>query len=278
MKLISDYSKAYLFNSSYAAVKIAKNNPTERNVNFATHLLKIKMAKHNEEKNYKYKFLYREMEQIRNNNRLDTAKNILKEVRNIYKGSNYKSANKLRMNRTIDEHMECSRRLDIVREKETLHESLVKSIALKTGNCGELARVAYALCHVRKLSPKLNSYETSDKSFNHAVCQVIVGGKKYIIDPWANLFCEEKHLIEELVNKAKLWENKDKIVLAGAADLQEAYRDPSTLGSAKVTTAQILDLKLTSSTTINGKHNIVTPEFFSQLRKISVEPKKIRLL
>lgn len=276
MKLISDYSKAYLFNSSYAAVKIAKNNTIERNVNFATHLLRIKMVSKNTEKMYKYNVLYREVENLIINNKpkLDIAKDILKEVRDIYKGSSYKSNNKLRMYRTLDDHMECDRRLDIVRNQKTTEEQLVKSIELKTGNCGEMTRIAYALCHDRNLSPRFNLYEISDKSFNHVACQVIVGGKEYIIDPWANIFCEKKHHIKELVRKAKLWGANGKIVISGSFNPSEAYRDYRTIVSAKVTIGHILDLKLTSSKTLNGKHNIVTPEFFSQLRKISVGPKR----
>lgn len=271
MKLIIDYSKAHFPKSSYAAVKIAKNSPTDKNINFATPLLEINMVANNAENKYKYESLYQKDWQLRNNNpTLDFARDILKQVRSIYKGSNCKSSNKLRMNSSLNDRLECQQNINKVQSGGTYYEWLVNSVKLKTGNCGEMAWIAYALSHHGNLSPKLNYYKTPGTNFEHGACQVVVDGKEYIIDPWANLFCEKKDYIQELVNKVKQWEEQGKIVTCTGTpyDIKEAYRDPSTLGSAKVTIDQVSNLELIRSSKMNGEHNIVSPDFFSLLKSI----------
>ncbi|XBS69526.1 hypothetical protein ABK905_24670 [Acerihabitans sp. KWT182] len=136
-----------------------------------------------------------EVKVVKYNGRIRLLELVLKRIHALYKGSPFKSTNKIRSYQNTDDYRETGRRLSVIRDSsKPLEHQLRQSILLGTGNCSEMAYVALALCQKFKLNPLLLVYE-SKQGFTHVVCGVDVNGSRYILDPWANILCEEKKFL-----------------------------------------------------------------------------------
>ncbi len=153
------------------------------------------------------------------NGRIRLLEIVLKKIHNLYKGSQYKSATKIRNYQNSVDYNEMVRRLgevsvgEVREDVELLEDSIKKSIELEAGNSPEMAYIALVLCHNYKLNPHLLDCVTK-RGFGHSVCGVDVDGSMYILDPWANILCEENEFRPKLESKLSKWKSMGKIVVS----------------------------------------------------------------
>lgn len=124
-----------------------------------------------------------------------------------------------------------------------------------------MAFIAYALCHKHGFNPELAYFE-SDGEFSHGACRIKVNNNFYMLDPWANILCEEKKYLSTLRDKMEEWSKAGKYVLCGDSLSIIGYVTGQLPDGVKVLPTEALKLKLVSSNPLAGKNNIVSSEFF----------------
>lgn len=149
--------------------------------------------------------------------KLGLCEDVLVKVRNIFKGGLYKSPNKIRLNRTVDELFASRDKLIKLRNEATSEaEMMYQSINNKIGNCGELANIAYTLLFKSGLNPLYIEFVNfKTEQFDHALCQVTINNIKYFIDPWSNIICRREDYLDTLSNKLISWSSKGKYISMG---------------------------------------------------------------
>lgn len=150
------------------------------------------------------------------NPQLDKAREILDTIKNHFKQSDFRSSSKLNLRRPYDAHVASYKKLLALRDTGLIREKEILKIAEKrAANCGEMARLAYAMCYKHDLKPIQGSwFRNEGKEFDHAVCQIDIDNEKYIMDPWANILCKKEDYIEQIASKLEKWKQKDKYMLA----------------------------------------------------------------
>ncbi|QWA11623.1 hypothetical protein GTU79_02075 [Sodalis ligni] len=190
---------------------------------------------------------------------------VLKKVRDLYKGSQYKSTNKIRNHLSSDVEDERHRRLNVARnETENLDINLIKSIELETGNCGEMAHIALAICQKYKLNPLLIEYDTKE-GFSHTVCGVSVDGSMYILDPWANILSEDNKHRTMLESKLSKWNSVGKLVIKPFNATSTSESSPKGLDGLPVSPGEAQSLVVTGR--FNYTYDIVSNSFIDFIEK-----------
>lgn len=142
---------------------------------------------------------------------LKKADDCLLQTRSYFKGSPNKSANKIRLNRTVQQHQNCLEQLSKNRAIKDKKAFLLAAIQSKTGNCGELAEICYVLsCHAGLNPNFVRLIDVKNKRFDHIFCQIAINGQDYNIDPWANIVCKKEDYNDLLKTKIADWNSKGK--------------------------------------------------------------------
>jgi hypothetical protein len=200
------------------------------------------------------------------NETLKVLENVLKTVRFLYKGSRIKSSNKIKTNRDMY-HIQETLFYEIESQKlfeTSTQKALEYCVTHEFGNCGVMARIAYALCHKLGLKPGLALFR-SDGSFAHEVCRVNVNNEFYMVEAWANYICHENDFLSMLRDKMIKWNLAGKSITNGTPfDFigEEEFEIPK---NALASPDDALKLKLVKSQPIKGEHNIVSADFFTFL-------------
>ncbi|WMI97578.1 transglutaminase-like domain-containing protein [Pseudomonas chlororaphis subsp. aurantiaca] len=216
--------------------------------------------------------------------KLEVAEEIFKRVRRIFKSSKFKSPNKVRMAGGLDAWDNMRIKLNTLREdnKFDTNNMLLLSAKYRVGACGEMAKIAYALCHENGLSPELVEYEdTVRNSFNHAACLVSIEGEDYVIDPWANLFCKRDEHKEKLIDKIRQWRAEGKVVTGHNPGVEGGILILTQKDGLKgftyiISEADISNLVMMRSYKLAGydgdvDSNIVNARFFAELQYLNMQ-------
>ncbi|MGJ7973542.1 hypothetical protein ACK2MR_12085 [Providencia hangzhouensis] len=187
---------------------------------------------------------------------LKKADDCLLQTRSYFKGSPNKSANKIRLNRTVQQHQNCLEQLSKNRAIKDKKAFLLAAIQSKTGNCGELAEICYVLsCHAGLNPNFVRLIDVKNKRFDHVFCQIAINGQDYNIDPWANIVCKKEDYNDLLKTKIADWNSKGKYL---AQDLNWSNigsyletKNSEILGENKITMVDIDNMV----EVYNGKYN-----------------------
>ncbi|MBO2867663.1 hypothetical protein J5H54_22315, partial [Providencia rettgeri] len=187
---------------------------------------------------------------------LKKADDCLLQTRSYFKGSPNKSANKIRLNRTVQQHQNCLEQLSKNRAIKDKKAFLLAAIQSKTGNCGELAAICYVLsCHAGLNPNFVRLIDVKNKRFDHVFCQIAINGQDYNIDPWANIVCKKEDYNDLLKTKIADWNSKGKYL---AQDLNWSNigsyletKNSEILGENKITMVDIDNMV----EVYNGKYN-----------------------
>lgn len=187
---------------------------------------------------------------------LKKADDCLLQTRSYFKGSPNKSANKIRLNRTVQQHQNCLEQLSKNRAIKDKKAFLLAAIQSKTGNCGELAEICYVLsCHAGLNPNFVRLIDVKNKRFDHIFCQIAINGQDYNIDPWANIVCKKEDYNDLLKTKIADWNSKGKYL---AQDLNWSNigsyletKNSEILGENKITMVDIDNMV----EVYNGKYN-----------------------
>ncbi|MEQ4660509.1 hypothetical protein AB7Z36_17070 [Providencia rettgeri] len=187
---------------------------------------------------------------------LKKADDCLLQTRSYFKGSPNKSANKIRLNRTVQQHQNCLEQLSKNRAIKDKKAFLLAAIQSKTGNCGELAEICYVLsCHAGLNPNFVRLIDVKNKRFDHDFCQIAINGQDYNIDPWANIVCKKEDYNDLLKTKIADWNSKGKYL---AQDLNWSNigsyletKNSEILGENKITMVDIDNMV----EVYNGKYN-----------------------
>lgn len=194
------------------------------------------------------------------------AKTALAQTRLYFKGSKFKSCNKIQHNTTLEDWITKNNILGMVRDSFLIEFQLKRAIELKSGNCGELARIAYALCHQEGLKPELITYENPEnKNFNHAACIIEINEEDYIVDPWANIFCKHGEYLDALSNKLKQWKSHGKIAISGITEPLNNMTNIDYLKHYAITEADIRNLVIKSRSRDVRLVRFANSDFFRDL-------------
>lgn len=205
------------------------------------------------------------------------AEKILQFTRGFYSGSSLKSANKFRYNRTPYNHMESAIKINDMRtHSNNIEELLLRSVFDQAGNCDEMAYIAYAYCYKYGLAPTILHYDdTKNDRFGHIVCQIELDGEKFIIDPWANIFCPVNEFINQLIAKLDEWETKHKFVLTPfpmhMKSINALYSDSNFLYGKKINREDILNLEIIGEKASHLNGNIVSESFYTRVREFMAD-------
>ncbi|MEY1162295.1 transglutaminase-like domain-containing protein [Providencia manganoxydans] len=207
-------------------------------------------------------------------NEITRVSKILKETRALFKGSPFKCGNKIRFNRTIEQHKECIDRLSMIRKSDNLSDHLIQSIKSKTGNCGELAYIAYALLHNSGFDADYIIFDDlKNKRFDHAICQVEILGEKYYVDPWFNIFCKKTDYSDVILEKANIWRENGKHISARLVwdEIEKylKYNDSQFLSSFEIKNEDLQNLtKIIEGKVISSDLPITSVQFIEKIRSI----------
>lgn len=196
------------------------------------------------------------------------AKNILIQTRSFFKGSQYKSCNKYNTNKSHEEFIrKVATVYHVQSQRPDKEKLLMQALELKAGNCGEMAGIAFALCHQQGMSPEMIGYEDpSNPHLNHAACLIKIGDDEYVIDPWANTFCKLENHIDALVCKVKHWEERGKLFLIQTynTESEQNSSDKDSIGVTlrSVTEAEMKNLVFYERTKPETLINFSSSNFF----------------
>ncbi len=190
---------------------------------------------------------------------------LLKKTRYLFKGG-LKTGNKIKINLTYDNFCQANNKILLLREvhHESVERSLSYCVEHEVGNCCEMAEIAYILCHKHGLNPEISVFE-SDGKFNHTVCRIMVDDRKYILDPWANILCDEKNYLNTLKTKLEKWYTSGKFVFIGDDFLIDYFGKIILPDNVKLLPEDALKFKLVFSHPLEEKHHKIGSEFFSLL-------------
>ncbi|WP_413723379.1 transglutaminase-like domain-containing protein [Sodalis sp. RH23] len=208
---------------------------------------------------------------VTSDDKLKLLNGILKKTRYFFKGSRFKSSNKIKTNDDIkvrwDEHIETIRLLGLCREYPNtgfLEEYIKFSVDHQVGNCGEMARITYAFCESYHLCPEFISFE-KNKYSNHVACGVKINNEYYILDPWANIICKEINFISALKNKIAAWNKSGKFILNGEAGTIHMSQNSITPVDLLMTPEDISKFKLVRKMKLNLGRQVVGSAFINYL-------------
>lgn len=200
---------------------------------------------------------------------------VLQETRSFFKGSRYKSTNKISLKQTVKDKLINRQRLAEVRSCEGIENIVLKAIEKQSANCGELARITYVLLQNTNLRYRLAYYnDVVNHRFEHVVCQVMLEGEIYVVDPWANIFCHNANFKNELEKKLLIWNAQGKKVASGytefAINNYIYHQNSSELKHYEITGEDIRNLKLREGL-IETPDVFKTKSFLDRLRSVVVK-------
>lgn len=208
MKIIPDLFTTHFYNAS-SINELENNESSQKEMSLSSHISEVKMGTCDIKKPFESEVVSMEMILPKE----DVGRDILRDVRLLFKGGKYKSCNKIIPNKPFTDRMNCLLGYIKIKEINNLRKEIEKSTELKISNCDTMAKIAYVLSEGRGLTPKYNQYVTTDFRFHHMTCQVNINEIYYIIDPWANIFCKKEDFIQSLGDKISTWKGNGKLII-----------------------------------------------------------------
>lgn len=197
------------------------------------------------------------------------AKQILTLTRALFKGSPYKSDNKITSRTTLEEWSAKINTINKVRTSGTLEKQLEHAIASKSGNCGEMACLAYIFWYQIGLWPEMIEYDPTKGTFDHQACVIKIGTEDFVIAPWANILCRLEEHIDALANKVKQWESQEKHIVTRFfyAMSQDNIPGKEFMQRYATTEEHIRHLRLTARYEHKELERLANSDFFLQITK-----------